>query len=218
MPSPVPDDPKIYHIVHVDRLPSIIADGQIWSDAEMARRPGIGTSIGMAKIKQRRLEELTLGSHPGLHVGECVPFNFCPRSVMLYVIYRMDHAELGYRGGQGPILHLEADLLRTVEWADAHRRRWAFTSSTAGSFHFEDYADIGRLGELDWDAIQAPDWQERRDSKQAEFLVEQSFPWGLISRIGVQSLRVRAQVMEAMRGASHCPPVVVRPRWYYGGG
>lgn len=28
----VPAQPKIYHIVHVDRLPSIIADGCLWCD------------------------------------------------------------------------------------------------------------------------------------------------------------------------------------------
>lgn len=26
----VPAQPKIYHIVHVDRLPSIVADGCLW--------------------------------------------------------------------------------------------------------------------------------------------------------------------------------------------
>lgn len=55
-----------------------------------------------------------LNSHPGLYVGQCVPFYFCPRSVMLYVIYCANHDELSYRGGQGPILHLEADLYETV--------------------------------------------------------------------------------------------------------
>jgi len=34
----VPAQPKIYHIVHVDRLPSIIADGGLWCDAEIVRR------------------------------------------------------------------------------------------------------------------------------------------------------------------------------------
>ena len=33
----VPTEPKIYHIVHVDRLASIIADGYLWSDAEAQR-------------------------------------------------------------------------------------------------------------------------------------------------------------------------------------
>ena len=102
----VPDRPKLYHIVHVDRLASIVSDGFLWSDATVARRGLGGTTIGMSKIKHRRLKELTLASHPGLHVGECVPFYFCPRSVMLYVIRRADHSELRYRGGQEPILHL----------------------------------------------------------------------------------------------------------------
>ena len=64
----------------------------------------------MNQIKERRLKELTLSSHPGLHVGDCVPFYFCPRSIMLYLIYRANHPELAYRGGQKPIVHLEADL------------------------------------------------------------------------------------------------------------
>ena len=70
----VPAQPKIYHIVHVDRLPSIIADGYLWCDAEILRRAPSGTTIGMSSIKQRRLNELTLTSHSGLHVGDCVPF------------------------------------------------------------------------------------------------------------------------------------------------
>ncbi len=75
----VPAKPKIYHIVHVDRLLSIIANGCLWCDAEIFRRAPPGTSIGMNSIKQRRLNELTLASHTGLHVGDCVPFYFCPR-------------------------------------------------------------------------------------------------------------------------------------------
>ena len=91
----------------------------------------------MTGIKQRRLTELTLSSHPGLHVGDCVPFYFCPRSVMLYLIYQGNHPELTYRGGQGPIIHLEADLHATVAWAVGAGRRWAFTLSNAGSYFFQ---------------------------------------------------------------------------------
>ena len=71
MPPPV--TPKIYHIVHVDRLPSIIADGCLWCDEEITRRVrahrDTGTTIGMSSIKQRRLTELALDNHPGLYVG-----------------------------------------------------------------------------------------------------------------------------------------------------
>jgi hypothetical protein len=63
MTMPIPTEPKIYHIVHVDRLPSIITDGWLWCDTEIVRRSPPGTTIGMNAIKQRRLNELTLNSH-----------------------------------------------------------------------------------------------------------------------------------------------------------
>ena len=136
---PVPVDPKIYHIVHVDRLASIVEDGCLWCDAEIARRSPAGTIIGMNQIKERRLTELVLRSHPGLHVGECVPFYFCPRSIMLYLIYQANHSELDYRGGQDHIVHLEADWKRqTVAWADVQGQRWAFTlHECRHQIHFE---------------------------------------------------------------------------------
>ena len=120
---PVPAQPKIYHIVHVDRLASIIADGFLWSDAVMVQRQGVGTTIGMSNIKARRLNELSLNCHPDLRVGHCTPFYFCPRSVMLYLIYRRNE-ELAYKGGQEPIVHLEADLHATIAWSQQNDQRW----------------------------------------------------------------------------------------------
>lgn len=54
MPQP-PAQPKIYHIVHVDRLASIVNDGCLWSDAVVVDRAHLGTTIGMGGIKQRRM-------------------------------------------------------------------------------------------------------------------------------------------------------------------
>ncbi len=212
---PMPDEPKIYHIVHVNRLPSVITDGHLWCDATMAQHGGAGTTIGMSTIKQRRLEALNLASHPQLHVGDCVPFYSCPRSVMLYVIHMANHPELDYRGGQEPIVHLEADLRQTLAWANTHNRRWAFTTSNAGSGYFEDYSDIAHLDKIAWDAVQARDWRSCKDGKQAEFLIERSFPWALVSRIGVQSPRIGAKVQDALRVSRHRPSVAVRRGWYY---
>jgi hypothetical protein len=212
----VPDKPKIYHIVNVDRLPSIIADGRLWCDAETVRRSAPGTVIGMNHIKQRRLNELALESHPNLHVGDCVPFYFCPRSVMLYLIYQRNHPDLAYHGGQGPIVHLEADLQQTVQWARANDQRWAFTLSNAGSRYFEDRCDLAQLGEVDWSAVRARDWRQCIETKQAEFLVEAHFPWELVLRIGVLSPAIYSQVASALRGNGHKPVVEVKPDWYYG--
>lgn len=211
----VPARPKIYHIAHVDRLPSIVADQCLWCDREVVRRAPPGTTIGMNSIKQRRLNELRLSSHPALFVGDCVPFYFCPRSVMLYLIYQGNHAELTYRGGQGPIVHFEADLHTVVAWAGAQPRRWAFTLSNAGARYFEDRNDLGQLGEIDWNAVQARDWRQCKDGKQAEFLLELSLPWHLVERIGVQSGAAYTAAANALPTRGHRPPVEIRPEWYY---
>ena len=209
-----PAKPNIYHIVHVDRLPSIIAAGRLWCDAEIARRAPPGTTIGMTDIKERRLDS-QLSSHSDLRVGDCVPFYFCPRSVMLYLIHMANHPELAYRGGQEPIVHLEADLYETVAWANRNGRRWAFTLSNAGSLYFKDRCDLTQLDEIDWDAVQARNWRDCKEGKQSEFLIEYSFPWKLVRRIGVRSQRVHGRSQVAMRAADHRPHVEIVREWYY---
>ncbi len=215
MIMPVPVAPKIYHIVHVDRLSPMIEANNLWCDAKIVQDSTPGTSIGMNEIKQRRLKELTLTSHPNLHVGDCVPFYFCPRSIMLYLISQANHPGLSYRGGQKPIVHLEADLGQSVTWAEKNRKRWAFTLSNAGSYYFEDRCDLAQLGEIDWSAVQATSWQHCKDGKQAEFLVEYSFPWNLVSRIGVLEQPTYGQVLTALQAATHKPRVEIVPDWYY---
>lgn len=218
---PMPAEPKIYHIVHVDKLPSILADGRLWCDAEIGRRSPSGTTIGMNSIKARRLNELKLTSHPDLYVGNCVPFYFCPRSIMLFKIHKANDPELTYKGGQEPIIHLEADVHCVVDWALANHNRWAFTLSNAGSRYFEDRSDLDQLGEIDWAAVQNNEWgyrgvsQSVREGKQAEFLLEHQFPWELISRIGVLSRHVSDRVRTALEGAAHKPRIEIKPDWYY---
>jgi hypothetical protein len=213
----VPLQPKIYHIAHVDRLKSIISSNALWCDALMQRLAGLGTTIGMNDIKKRRLEELTLSSHPGLYVGQCVPFYFCPRSIMLYLLHQGNHPELAYRDGQGPIIHLEADLRNAVAWAQQHGRRWAFTLSNAGARYFEDRANLAQLNEINWNAVQARQWSGSfKEGKQAEFLIEERFPWSLVKRIGVHSLAVYQQVMNALPAGGHRPVVEIKTEeWYY---
>lgn len=217
---PVPAEPKIYHIVHVDRLLSIIADGCLWCDAEVLRRSPPGTNIGINSIKQRRLTN-RLNSRPGLCVGDCVPFYFCPRSIMLYVIFQANHPELSYRGGQDPVVHLEADLRQAVAWADGGGRRWAFTLSNAGAHYFQDRCDLAQLDEIDWNAVQATRWSgpgvdpSVKEHKQAEFLMEGYLPWELVSRIGVLSLPMYHRVSAALEPAPHKPRLTIETDWYY---
>jgi hypothetical protein len=55
MTGNIPENPKIYHIIHVDRLESILHDGFLYSDEYMHKKSDKGTMIGIPAIKERRL-------------------------------------------------------------------------------------------------------------------------------------------------------------------
>jgi hypothetical protein len=212
-----PLHPRIYHITHVDNLVSIVAEGALLSDAAILGRGGPAAAIGMSEIKKRRIEELAVDCHPRTRVGDYVPFYFCPRSIMLYVIHRGNHPELTYAGGQGPIVHLEADLHESIRWATAEGRRWAFSLSNAGSYYAQFRSNIENLQEINWDAVAATDFRppDIREGKQAEFLVYERFPWSLVSRIGVRSMSVRAKVDAILSTVHHVPKIEIKPDWYF---
>lgn len=209
----MPNNSSIYHIVHVDRLASIVNDGYLYSDKLMQHRT-CGTNIGMQKIKARRLNK-PLSSVSNLLVGECVPFYFCPRSVMLYMIDKGNHPELAYKDGQEPIIHLEANMLETIDWAKQNNKKWCFTTTNAGSEYFEDYSNLESLDKIKWEIINSNDWKEQREYKQAEFLLEEKFSWELISRIGLYSQRRLEEVNLILQKTSYKPKLEILTSWYY---
>jgi len=209
-----PKEPKIYHITHVDNLPAIIAEGGLWADSEMNERGGPAAPIGMSKIKTRRLSIECLD---GLAVGACVPFYLCPRSVMLYLLHCGNHPELTYSGGQEPIVHLEADMRRTVAWAEDDARRWALSLTNAAARYTEFRSSLDDLGDISWSAIAANYWRDSavKEGKQAEFLVEKTFPWALVDRIAVHSQTTLEHATRAVANAAHKPALEIRREWYY---
>lgn len=213
----VPSQPKIYHITHLRNLPQIVTSGRLWSDAKRLEI-GLGVFlVGMSKIKRRRLEELTISCHPGTTVGQYVPFYFCPRSIMLYILYRGNLPELGYREGQRPIVHLQGDLHETVRFANEYGVRWAFTNTNAGTRYASFYCSLDRLNEVDWGAVNATDFRSAaiKEGKQAEFLVFESFPWSLVEKIGVANQMVLQQVQAVLAEADHKPRACVEQEWYF---
>ena len=212
-----PARPKLYHITHVDNLRDIAADGGLLPDAEMLAQGGPPQAIGMSGIKRRRVEELEVDRQPGTKVGDYVPFYFCPRSVMLFVIHCANHPELTYRDGQGPIVHLEADLHAVIQWAEESGRRWAFSLSNAGAYYTEFRSRLDELDQLDWRAIAATDFRsaEVKERKQAEFLLHGRFPIELIERIGVRSAGIQERAATALAGTRHRPAIEIRQGWYF---
>lgn len=213
---PVPPNAKIYHIVHIDRLPSIVGSGGLFSDRRMRAEGLGGTTIGMGDLKTIRLTKC-VDVYPQTCVGDYVPFYFCSRSVMLYVIYRANHPALQYRGGQGPIVHLEVDLSRALDWAEKAGVDWAVSlgNATAGFAEFRN--DRDGLNELRWDLIPNANFTDPqvKDAKQSEALFLDFFPWGLVERVGTIDAAAAGRVAQIVQDNPHRPVVQAMRQWYY---
>ena len=94
---------------------------------------------------------------------------------------------------------------------ETQRKRWAFTLSNAGAWYCESRYDLAHLSDIDWAAVNATNWSQCKEGKQAEFLVEQQFPWELVSRIGVYSQAVCSQVLELLSATKHNLIVELKP-------
>ena len=211
-----PENPKIYHITHISNLDSIVKDKVLWSDK---KRLDLGREceiIGMPEIKRRRLQDYPVKCHSNTKVGDYVPFNFCPRSVMLYILHKSNHPDITYRQGQEQIVHLQADLKTSVDWADNNDVRWAFSDRNAGMYFAQFYKDLGDLDKINWSAVRATVFRDMlvKEEKQTEFLVHESFPWQLVEKIGVHNDCIKDQVI-AILGNPISPRISVEREWYY---
>ncbi len=208
MPGVVPQNPRIFHITHVENIPSIIAHGCLWSDSQRIGQNLLTANIGYSHIKQRRLNRpVTTGF--GGKLGDYVPFNFCSRSVMLYVV---SQGHVDYVGGQDDVVH----LVSSVDTAIGLGKPWAFTDQHADLAYATYFDSVAQLDEVDWTVMPLTQWggnDEIRAKRQAEFLVYESFPWSAVESIGVKNAAVAAKVRALL--SSGAPPVTVQPGWYY---
>lgn len=125
--TPNHEDPEVFHITRVENLASIAQHGLL-SDSQVNLAQGSPVVIGNPSIKQRRLTwQLNLPDRP--LVGDFVPFYFCPRSVMLYLVAR---GTAGGQAGQNGMVHLVSRVSRLANLG----QRCVFTdANAAASYH-----------------------------------------------------------------------------------
>jgi len=136
---------------------------------------------------------------------------------MLYAIH-MGFVD-GYSRGQSEIVHLVSSA-EGVESDDD--LRWVFTDGHAEMAPLTDfYDDLEELDKIDWNVMRSTYWNDtdddpdRKRRRQAEFLVHESFPWKLISSIGVYGQAAVEQVQEILKKSKHKPDVHIKRAWYY---
>jgi ssDNA thymidine ADP-ribosyltransferase, DarT len=205
-----PDRTPIFHITHIDNLASIVSAGCLMSDSRHRRGEFGCTNIGHMNIKDRRmLRQVPVAAHGVL--GDYVPFNFCGRSVMLCAIHFKRVA--GYAGDDRSIVH----LISTVGDASRCGRAWAFTDRHAELVVASYFDDLADLKQIDWAVMPLKYWGEEpiKETRQAEFLVHDTFPWTCIRWIGVHNASVQERISSILSTASHQPKMVVRPDLSY---
>jgi hypothetical protein len=205
-PSAALSERKIFHITHLDNLPGIAEAGGLWSDASARGRGLNPTNIAHRHIKLRRRARLVTAGAGGT-LDQYVPFNFCPRSVMLFAIH-CGHSDFG--DGQGQVVH----LVSTIERATQLGRRWAFSDRHAELAHAQHFADLQHLEQVDWAAMPKRHWVDVKEARQAEFLVRDFFELAAIVEVVARDEAVATQARQALAVAANPPPVVVQPLWY----
>jgi hypothetical protein len=115
-------------------------------------------------------------------------------------------------GCQGDIVHLVSSVAAALKLD----RPWAISDVNAGAGYATFSSDIDALETLDWDAVQARQWQGKMSAKQAEFLVLDRFEWSSISLIGCHNANTATRVKAVLAGhAGPHPQVIVEGSWYY---
>jgi ssDNA thymidine ADP-ribosyltransferase, DarT len=213
----IPSSPKIYHITHIDNLPNIASSMGLVSDSNRIESGLTCSLVGMTTIKKRRLDEIEVSCHPGTTVGQYVPFYFCPRSIMLYILHMGNHPDVSYKDGQQPIVHLQADLNTVINWANSNTVLWSFSNGNAGSRLTTFYNHSSKLSEINWAAVMSKDFRDAKvkEGKQAEFLIFDVFPWTLIEKIGTINSMMATKVKRAMTNVEHQPDIAIEPSWYF---
>lgn len=204
----------IYHITHINNLPSILNLGGLIANGRLRQQQINYLDIAHGHIQDRRATKPVPCSNRGF-LHDYVPFYFAPRSPMLYAICK-GNVE-GYAEGQNPVIHLVTE----AEAIAANNLAFAFTDGHAVMAYADFYDDLQRLDAIDWTLMKSKYWSntledpDRKFRRQAEFLVHQFCPWTLITELGVINNTIQTQVVQILQNFKQQIPVKVYPSWYF---
>lgn len=202
-----------FHFTPIENLSGILeSDGLVCNNRCRTQQ----VSIAHQHIQDRRRRKL-VPCGPGGNLHDYVPFYFCNRSPMMYAIN--GGAVASYDRGQAELVYLVLKL-QSVAGAGL---KFVFTDRHAVTDHAAFYTNPTDLRRIDWALMSSPRWNnipdypDRKDRRQAEFLVRGFVPWDLVDALVVISPRMKQRVegLLAQYPAPARRPVLVRRGWYY---
>lgn len=201
----------IYRIIHIDNLGLLYRCGGLASPRNTAKHIDGFIEIGNKQIINVRRDKIITTPFLGeVFLGDFVPFNFCPRSVMLHKIQK--NYDISSRVAPDLIVHLVSSLeaINQCHWiyADQNARR-------NNLVRFYDGIGIHKPLGLKWNYIETSDWRdpEVRSYKQAECLVKDWVPISAITEVVVYNVAAKQKAEQYLKGSTI--PVSVKSSFYY---
>jgi hypothetical protein len=210
----VPENVYLYHLTSVGNLPSIVKNGGLRCKNQLIQDDTDHQNIAYRDIQSRRAEK-SVPCAEGGYLHDYVPFYFGPRPPMLLTI-KSGNVD-GYDEGQEPIVH----LVTKVAWVVDQGLSFAFTDRHAVLTLARFYDDASDLDVVDHSIMNdkywnnTPQYPERKERRQAEFLIHDTCPLSLIGAVGTVNETMAERARRCLESLDSPPPVIVRQNWYY---
>ena len=202
----IPKPVYIYRIVHWKNIWYILKHG-LCSKGHCNQDPSY-INIGHRQLIEDRYESpIPIAGYGTL--GDYIPFYFWGHSPMLYMVANGLQGVQQYP--QEDIVYIVIDSARIIK----HELQYVFTDRHAKVKLANFLTDLKDLNRLRWDVIKSKDWKnteedfERRDFKQAEFLVRYHIPVHLINTLVVKNEVKKVEIEDIVRNLGLAIPVVV---------
>lgn len=220
----IPQNIYLFHFSALKNLPEIVQSGCLKSKKRLETEHIHPVNIAYNHIQDRRSK--TLVPQTGLSLHEYVPFMFAPRSPMLYAIINHCVAE-AEETDQNEIIYFVTDI-ETIK----NNVSFVFTDHQAVCSYAIFYNNLDDLDKIDWELffetpliggyckyfkndIFSERYCKRRESREAEFLIQDCVPLSLIQGIAVKTEKTKNSV-ECILKTSHINLCVyVKPEWYF---
>ena len=222
----VPDPIRLFHITAIDNLDAICQAGALICKNGCASQSINYQNIAHSGAQGSRAA-IGVPNPPGGTVHDYVPFYFAPRSPMLSAIDNGRVADCNYK--QDDILHFET----TIPNVFAQNQEIVFFDLNATLQWSNPYTDVQEIpNKVAWDLITdnprldgyckyffnrptTAKHVDRMEKRMAEFLVKQSVPLDVMTRIGVANEDKAALVRRLLQQNSVSLQVDVMHDWYF---
>lgn len=194
------------HMTHINNLTSILKNDGLLCKNELLRTGSSFKDIANLDVQDKRAK-VTVPLEPYGTLHDYVPFYFWGTTPML----------LKNQPQQNDIIFLALKSDMILESGIA----FVFTDRHAIIQYAKFYNNLDDLYKLDWEIIKNKYWfntdeqPDRREKKQAEFLIYKTLPFKHIYGIGVANDNTMQNVESILKDSPYKPIIKIKEEWYF---